>query len=140
LRITKEDYEHGDHFVNKKKNLTKAVLSKNVSSDTTQDGISEAHKKDAGKVNLSTQLSSDEIKKRLSIMIEETIHNLSMPDKSLEDIEKAYLVYTGQMMVINRCHLLTSAEQQEHNAKVYACYYKCKLSFKKINFKLRKTD
>ncbi|MBC3796808.1 hypothetical protein [Acetobacterium tundrae] len=137
MRITKEEYEHGDH---PKKNLTKAVLSKPVSSDTTQVEISDAQKKEANKVNLSMQLSSDAIKKRLLIMIEETIHSLSAPDKSLEDIEKAYLVYTGQMMVINRCHLLTSAEQQEHNAKVYACYYKCKLSFKKINFKLRKTD
>lgn len=53
----------------------------------------------------------------------------------LRDVEDIYLIFTGQMMVINKCRLLSVSEQQEQNAQVYACYYKKKFELKKLEMK-----
>ena len=81
------------------------------------------------------RLSDSEIKKQLSILAEETIIQLSDPNKMLRDVEDIYLIFTGQMMVINKCRLLSVSEQQEQNAQVYACYYKKKFELKKLEMK-----
>ncbi|WP_041669277.1 hypothetical protein [Acetobacterium woodii] len=85
--------------------------------------------------NKTMKLSDSEIRKQLAILAEETINQLSDPNKLLKDVEDIYLIFQGQMMVINKCHLLSVSEQQEQNAKVYACYYKKKFELKKLEFK-----
>ena len=84
------------------------------------------------------KLSDAEIKKRLSGLAEETINQLSDQNKILQDVEEIYLIFKGQMMVINRCHLLSMSDQQEQNAKVYAFYYKRKMELKKLELKNKK--
>ncbi len=88
--------------------------------------------------NKTMKLSDSEIRKQLAILAEETINQLSDPNKLLKDVEDIYLIFQGQMMVINKCHLLSVSEQQEQNAKVYACYYKKKFELKKLEFKNKK--
>jgi len=94
--------------------------------------------KSKNKADLSVKLSDSEIKKQLSILAEETINQLSDPNKLLRDVEDIYLIFTGQMMVINKCRLLTVSEQQEQNAQVYACYYKKKFELKKLEMQKKK--
>lgn len=83
-------------------------------------------------------ISSAEIKKQIAILVDETLKQLADINKNEKDIEDVYLIFKGQMMVINKCRLLSVKEQQKQNAEVYACYYKRKFEFKKATLKLSK--
>jgi len=137
LRITKDEY-HGRIKITKKEKkepLTEAPSESPTPSESPLSTSTNLTKKNNSKVNLSVKLSDAEIKKQLSILAEETINQLSDPNKMLRDVEDIYLIFTGQMMVINKCRLLSVSEQQEQNAQVYACYYKKKFELKKLEMK-----
>jgi hypothetical protein len=143
LRITREEY-HGRIKLTKKEKKDPlseapsesptplASLTPSESALSTSTDLPQNNKQ---KVALSAKLSDSEIKKQLSILAEETINQLSDPNKILRDVEDIYLIFTGQMMVINKCRLLSVSEQQEQNAQVYACYYKKKFELKKLEMK-----
>jgi hypothetical protein len=133
LRITRDEF-HGLTRIAKK---DKKAPPHEATTETPSSTSSELPKKTKLKVDLSVKLSDAEIKKQLSILAEETIHQLSDENKTLRDVEDIYLIFKGQMMVINKCRLLSVAEQQEQNAQVYACYYKKKFEFKKLELKKR---
>lgn len=133
MRITRDEF-HGLTKLSKK---DKKETPHETATETPLSTSSELPKKPKLKVDLSVSLSDAEIKKQLSILAEETINQLSEENKTLRDVEDIYLIFKGQMMVINKCRLLSVAEQQEQNAKVYACYYKKKFEFKKLELKKR---
>lgn len=85
----------------------------------------------------STQTSLD-FKKNLDILVLETIKQLTDETKKERDVEDIYLIFKGQMMVVNKCKLLSTEDQQKQNAEVYACYYKRKFGFKKDSLKFIK--
>ena len=83
-------------------------------------------------------LSESEIKKQLTILVDETIKQIYDSNKNGQDLEDVYSIFKGQMMVINKCRLLSTKDQQEQNARVYACYYQRKFEFKKLTLKNNK--
>ena len=127
MRITREEF-HGLTKLSKK---DKKEPTKETTSEPPLSTSTELPPKTKNKTNLSDA----EIKKQLSMLAEETMNQLSEENKTLRDVEDIYLIFTGQMMVINKCRLLSVAEQQEQNAQVYACYYKKKFEFKKLELK-----
>jgi len=134
LRITKDEFNECTQLEkkNKKRALKEAVIDPPSNASTTiQNKLKQ-------KMDLSMKLSDAEIKKRLSGLAEETINQLSDQNKILQDVEEIYLIFKGQMMVINRCHLLSMSDQQEQNAKVYAFYYKRKMELKKLELQNKK--
>nr|WP_320024317.1 hypothetical protein [uncultured Acetobacterium sp.] len=133
MRITRDEF-HGLTKITKK---DKKETAHETANEIPLSTSSELPKKPKLKVDLSVKLSDAEIKKQLSILAEETINQLSDGNKTLRDVEDIYLIFKGQMMVINKCRLLSVAEQQEQNAQVYACYYKKKFEFKKLELKKR---
>lgn len=133
MRITRDEF-HGLTKITKK---DKKETAHETTNETPLSTSTELPKKPKLKVDLSVKLSDAEIKKQLSILAEETMNQLSEENKTLRDVEDIYLIFKGQMMVINKCRLLSVAEQQEQNAQVYACYYKKKFEFKKLELKKR---
>ena len=134
MRITKDEFNECTQLekTNKIRALKEAVIEPPSNTSTTiQNKLKQ-------KMDLSMKLSDAEIKKRLSGLAEETINQLSDQNKILQDVEEIYLIFKGQMMVINRCHLLSMSDQQEQNAKVYAFYYKRKMELKKLELKNKK--
>ncbi|MEO1816407.1 MAG: hypothetical protein ABGU93_12570 [Acetobacterium sp.] len=143
MRITRDEY-HGRTKITKKEKKephkeaaaeSPAPLEAPTSAEAPLSTSTNLPQKNNNKVDLSVKLSDAEIKKQLSILAEETINQLSDPNKMLRDVEDIYLIFTGQMMVINKCRLLSVSEQQEQNAQVYACYYKKKFELKKLEMK-----
>lgn len=143
LRITRDDY-HGRTKITKKEKKeplkeapaeSPAPLEAPASADAPLSTSTNLPQPNKNKVDLSVKLSDTEIKKQLSILAEETMHQLSEENKTLRDVEDIYLIFKGQMMVINKCRLLTVSEQQEQNAQVYACYYKKKFELTKLEMK-----
>ena len=143
LRITRDEY-HGRTKLTKKDKKesvadapseSSAPLEAPTPSESPLSTATNLPQKSKNKADLSVRLSDSEIKKQLSILAEETINQLSDPNKMLRDVEDIYLIFTGQMMVINKCRLLSVSEQQEQNAQVYACYYKKKFELKKLEMK-----
>lgn len=143
LRITRDEY-HGRTKITKKEKKepikeapaeSPAPLEAPTSAEAPLSSSTNLPQPNKNKVDLSVKLSDAEIKKQLSILAEETINQLSDPNKMLRDVEDIYLIFTGQMMVINKCRLLSVSEQQEQNAQVYACYYKKKFELKKLEMK-----
>ena len=143
MRITRDEY-HGRTKITKKEKKepikeapaeSPAPLEAPTSAEAPLSSSTNLPQPNKNKVDLSVKLSDAEIKKQLSILAEETIIQLSDPNKMLRDVEDIYLIFTGQMMVINKCRLLSVSEQQEHNAQVYACYYKKKFELKKLEMK-----
>jgi hypothetical protein len=140
LRITRDEF-HGRTKLTKKEKkapLQEAPAESPTPSETPLDTSTNLPKKNNHKVDLSVKLSDADIKKQLSILAEETINQLSDPNKMLRDVEDIYLIFKGQMMVINKCRLLSVSEQQEQNAQVYACYYKKKFELKKLEMQKKK--
>ena len=143
MRITRDEY-HGRTKITKKEKKepikeapaeSPAPLEAPTSAEAPLSSSTNLLQPNKNKVDLSVKLSDAEIKKQLSILAEETINQLSDPNKMLRDVEDIYLIFTGQMMVINKCRLLSVSEQQEQNAQVYACYYKKKFELKKLEMK-----
>lgn len=143
MRITRDEY-HGRTKITKKEKKepikeapaeSPAPLEAPTSAEAPLSSSTNLSQPNKNKVDLSVKLSDAEIKKQLSILAEETIIQLSDPNKMLRDVEDIYLIFTGQMMVINKCRLLSVSEQQEQNAQVYACYYKKKFELKKLEMK-----
>ena len=143
MRITRDEY-HGRTRITKKEKKepikeapaeSPAPLEAPTSAEAPLSSSTNLPQPNKNKVDLSVKLSDAEIKKQLSILAEETINQLSDPNKMLRDVEDIYLIFTGQMMVINKCRLLSVSEQQEQNAQVYACYYKKKFELKKLEMK-----
>ncbi len=143
MRITRDDY-HGRTKIAKKEKKeplkeapaeSPAPLEAPTSAEAPLSTSTNLPQPNKNKVDLSVKLSDSEIKKQLSILAEETMHQLSEENKTLRDVEDIYLIFKGQMMVINKCRLLTVSEQQEQNAQVYACYYKKKFELKKLEMK-----
>ena len=143
MRITRDEY-HGRTKITKKEKKepikeapaeSPAPLEAPTSAESPLSSSTNLSQPNKNKVDLSVKLSDAEIKKQLSILAEETINQLSDPNKMLRDVEDIYLIFTGQMMVINKCRLLSVSEQQEQNAQVYACYYKKKFELKKLEMK-----
>ena len=143
MRITRDEY-HGRTKITKKEKKepikeapaeSPAPLEAPTSAEAPLSSSTNLPQPNKNKVDLSVKLSDAEIKKQLSILAEETINQLSDPNKTLRDVEDIYLIFTGQMMVINKCRLLSVSEQQEQNAQVYACYYKKKFELKKLEMK-----
>lgn len=143
MRITRDEY-HGRTKITKKEKKepikeapaeSPAPLEAPTSAEVPLSSSTNLPQPNKNKVDLSVKLSDAEIKKQLSILAEETINQLSDPNKMLRDVEDIYLIFTGQMMVINKCRLLSVSEQQEQNAQVYACYYKKKFELKKLEMK-----
>ncbi|MBP8864861.1 MAG: hypothetical protein KBG63_00075 [Acetobacterium sp.] len=143
MRITRDEY-HGRTKITKKEKKepikeapaeSPAPLEAPTSAEAPLSSSTNLSQPNKNKVDLSVKLSDAEIKKQLSILAEETINQLSDPNKMLRDVEDIYLIFTGQMMVINKCRLLSVSEQQEQNAQVYACYYKKKFELKKLEMK-----
>jgi hypothetical protein len=137
LRITRDEF-HGRTKITKKEKkepVTEMPSESPIPSESPLSTSTNLPQKSKNKADLSVKLSDSEIKKQLSILAEETINQLSDPNKLLRDVEDIYLIFTGQMMVINKCRLLTVSEQQEQNAQVYACYYKKKFELKKLEMK-----
>ena len=143
MRITRDEY-HGRTKITKKEKKepikeapaeSPAPLEAPTSAEAPLSSSTNLSQPNKNKVDLSVKLSDAEIKKQLSILAEETINQLSDPNKMLKDVEDIYLIFKGQMMVINKCRLLTVSEQQEQNAQVYACYYKKKFELKKLEMK-----
>lgn len=143
MRITRDEY-HGRTKITKKEKKepikeapaeSPAPLEAPTSAEAPLSSSTNLPQPNKNKVDLSVKLSDAEIKKQLSILAEETIIQLSDPNKMLRDVEDIYLIFTGQMMVINKCRLLSVSEQQEQNAQVYACYYKKKFELKKLEMK-----
>ena len=143
MRITRDEY-HGRTKITKKEKKepikeapaeSPAPLEAPTSAEAPLSSSTNLPQPNKNKVDLSVKLSDAEIKKQLSILAEETINQLSDPNKMLKDVEDIYLIFKGQMMVINKCRLLTVSEQQEQNAQVYACYYKKKFELKKLEMK-----
>ena len=143
MRITRDEY-HGRTKITKKEEKepikeapaeSPAPLEAPTSAEAPLSSSTNLSQPNKNKVDLSVKLSDAEIKKQLSILAEETIIQLSDPNKMLRDVEDIYLIFTGQMMVINKCRLLSVSEQQEQNAQVYACYYKKKFELKKLEMK-----
>ncbi len=143
MRITRDEY-HGRTKITKKEKKepikeapaeSPAPLEAPTSAEAPLSSSTNLPQPNKNKVDLSVKLSDAEIKKQLSILAEETINQLSDPNKMLRDVEDIYLIFTGQMMVINKCRLLSVSEQQEQNAQVYACYYKKKFELKKLEMK-----
>ena len=143
MRITRDEY-HGRTKITKKEKKepikeapaeSPAPLEAPTSAEAPLSSSTNLSQPNKNKVDLSVKLSDAEIKKQLSILAEETINQLSDPNKMLRDVEDSYLIFTGQMMVINKCRLLSVSEQQEQNAQVYACYYKKKFELKKLEMK-----
>ncbi|MDD3306976.1 MAG: hypothetical protein PHO29_07760 [Acetobacterium sp.] len=140
MRITRDEY-HGRTKITKKEKkapLPEAPAESRAPSETPLSTLTNLPEKNKNKVDLSVKLSDSDIKKQLSILAEETINQLSDPNKVLKDVEDIYLIFKGQMMVINKCRLLTVSEQQEQNAQVYACYYKKKFELKKLEMQKKK--
>ena len=140
MRITRDEF-HGRTKLTKKEKkapLQEAPAESPTPSETPLDTSTNLPKKNNHKVDLSVKLSDADIKKQLSILAEETINQLSDPNKMLRDVEDIYLIFKGQMMVINKCRLLSVSEQQEQNAQVYACYYKKKFELKKLEMQKKK--
>ena len=140
MRITRDEF-HGRTKLTKKEKkapLQEAPAESPTPSETPLDTSTNLPKKNNHKVDLSVKLSDADIKKQLSILAEETINQLSDPNKLLRDVEDIYLIFKGQMMVINKCRLLSVSEQQEQNAQVYACYYKKKFELKKLEMQKKK--
>lgn len=146
MRITRDEY-HGRTKLtkkDKKESVTEAhseslaPLETLTPSESPLSNATNLPQPNKNKVDLSVKLSDSEIKKQLSILAEETIHQLSDPNKVLKDVEDIYLIFKGQMMVINKCRLLSVSEQQEQNAQVYACYYKKKFELKKLEMQKKK--
>ena len=143
MRITRDEY-HGRTKITKKEKKepikeapaeSPAPLEAPTSAEAPLSSSTNLSQPNKNTVDLSVKLSDAEIKKQLSILAEETINQLSDPNKMLRDVEDIYLIFTGQMMVINKCRLLSVSEQQEQNAQVYACYYKKKFELKKLEMK-----
>ena len=143
MRITRDEY-HGRTKITKKEKKepikeapaeSPAPLEAPTSAEAPLSSSTNLSQPNKNKVDLSVKLSDAEIKKQLSILAEETIIQLSDPNKMLRDVEDIYLIFTGQMMVINKCRLLSVSEQQEQNAQVYACYYKKKFELRKLEMK-----
>ena len=143
MRITRDEY-HGRTKITKKEKKepikeapaeSPAPLEAPTSAEAPLSSSTNLPQPNKNTVDLSVKLSDAEIKKQLSILAEETIIQLSDPNKMLRDVEDIYLIFTGQMMVINKCRLLSVSEQQEQNAQVYACYYKKKFELKKLEMK-----
>ena len=143
MRITRDEY-HGRTKITKKEKKepikeapaeSPAPLEAPTSAEAPLSSSTNLSQPNKNKVDLSVKLSDAEIKKQLSILAEETINQLSDPNKMLRDVEDIYLIFTGQMMVINKCRLLSVSGQQEQNAQVYACYYKKKFELKKLEMK-----
>ena len=143
MRITRDEY-HGRTKITKKEKKepikeapaeSPAPLEAPTSAEAPLSSSTNLSQPNKNKVDLSVKLSDAEIKKQPSILAEETINQLSDPNKMLRDVEDIYLIFTGQMMVINKCRLLSVSEQQEQNAQVYACYYKKKFELKKLEMK-----
>ena len=143
MRITRDEY-HGRTKITKKEKKepikeapaeSPAPLEAPTSAEAPLSSSTNLSQPNKNKVDLSVKLSDAEIKKQLSILAEETIIQLSDPNKMLRDVEDIYLIFTGQMMVINKFRLLSVSEQQEQNAQVYACYYKKKFELKKLEMK-----
>ncbi|WKY48574.1 hypothetical protein Q5O24_04460 [Eubacteriaceae bacterium ES3] len=130
MRLTKEEYL---------KEEKKMEPAKNVSSEQDDQPIKTAEEAQHSKevklikkpvLSLDQKLSDAEIKKRLYLMTDEIVSQLSIPGKTLDELENTYVMFNGQMSVINRCRLLSFAEQQELNAKVFAVYYQKKAELK----------
>lgn len=146
LRITRDEYHGRTKLTKKEKKAplaevpseSPAPLESPTPSASPLSTSTNLPQKNKNKVDLSVRLSDSEIKKQCSILAEETIHQLSDPNKMLKDVEDIYLIFKGQMMVINKCRLLTVGEQQEQNAQVYACYYKKKFELKKLEMQKKK--
>ena len=137
MRITRDEF-HGRTKLTKKDKkapLAEAPAESPAPSEKPLSTSTDLPQKTKNKADLSIKLSDAEIKKQLSVLAEETINQLSDPNKLLRDVEDIYLIFTGQMMVINKCRLLSVSEQQEQNAQVYACYYKKKFELKKQEMK-----
>ena len=140
LRITRDEF-HGHIKIAKKDRKEPPAEKQSESSTPSQVPLStstELPEKNESKMNSSVKLSDSDIKKQLLILAEETMHQLSDPDKTLKDVEDIYLIFKGQMMVINKCRLLSVSEQQDQNAQVYACYYKKKFALKKLEMQKKK--
>ena len=143
MRITRDEYNCRTKITKKEKKEpikeapaeSPAPLEAPTSAEAPLSSSTNLPQPNKNKVDLSVKLSDAEIKKQLSILAEETINQLSDPNKMLRDVEDIYLIFTGQMMVINKCRLLSVSEQQEQNAQVYACYYKKKFELKKLEMK-----
>lgn len=143
MRITRDEYHSRTKITKKEKKEpikeapaeSPAPLEAPTSAEAPLSSSTNLPQPNKNKVDLSVKLSDAEIKKQLSILAEETINQLSDPNKMLRDVEDIYLIFTGQMMVINKCRLLSVSEQQEQNAQVYACYYKKKFELKKLEMK-----
>lgn len=131
MRITRDEF-HGLTRLAKKDKKEPANETTSESPLSTSTDLPPQSK---NKANLSVKLSDAEIKKQLTMLADETMNQLSEENKTLRDVEDIYLIFKGQMMVINKCRLLSVAEQQEQNAQVYACYYKKKFEFKKSELK-----
>jgi hypothetical protein len=137
MRLTKEEYlrEEKKFELNKKTEEAPGLKVEPVVLQKTDQ--TEAEKKPDVLVkkkpilNLNQKLPDAEIKKRLYLMADEIVSQLTIPGKSLEELENTYLMFNGQMSVVNRCRLLTFEEQQELNAKVFAIYYQKKAELKK---------
>lgn len=141
MRITRDEF-HGRTKLtkkDKKEPIVEASPKKPMPSESPLNASTDLPEKNKKKVGFAVKLSDSEIKKQLSILAEETINQLSDPNKVLKDVEDIYLIFKGQMMVINKCRLLTVSEQQEQNAQVYACYYKKKFELKKLEIQ-KKND
>ena len=119
MRITRDEY-HGRTKITKKEKKepikeapaeSPAPLEAPTSAEAPLSSSTNLPQPNKNKVDLSVKLSDAEIKKQLSILAEETINQLSDPNKMLRDVEDIYLIFTGQMMVINKCRLLSVSEQ-----------------------------
>lgn len=140
MRITRDEF-HGRVKLSKKESpdpSTEKPSTAPAPSESPLSASTNLPKKNKNKGDLTTKLSDSEIKKQLLILAEETINQLSDPNKVLRDVEDIYLIFKGQMMVINKCRLLSVSEQQEQNAQVYACYYKKKFELKKLEMQKKK--
>ena len=134
MRLTKEEYLKEEKKFEPDKNIP-AVQQPEAQSAQKKIDIKpqaqEAPVKARPKLNLNQKLSDAEIKKRLHMMTDEIISQLNIPGKTLDELENTYLMFNGQMSVVNRCRLLSFEEQQELNAKVFAIYYQRKAELKK---------
>ncbi|MDI3537657.1 MAG: hypothetical protein PWR12_1011 [Eubacteriaceae bacterium] len=137
MRLTKEEYlrEEKKFELNKKSEEQNDII---VETPVLQEAALPEVEKEPEMVvkkkpilNLNQKLPDAEIKKRLYMMADEIVSQLTIPGKTLDELENTYLMFNGQMSVVNRCRLLSFEEQQELNAKVFAIYYQKKAELKK---------
>ncbi|WKY45551.1 hypothetical protein Q5O14_05525 [Eubacteriaceae bacterium ES2] len=137
MRLTKEEYLREEKkFETNKKNeeINDLKVETPVSGEVALPEVEkepEVLVKKKPVINLNQKLPEAEIKKRLYLMADEIVSQLTIPGKTLDELENTYLMFNGQMSVVNRCRLLSFEEQQELNAKVFAIYYQKKAELKK---------